>query len=73
MLKMKLLIASWDMLACSYNILAINIFKLGFFFAYLDRKDIIFPWDQLKFIIFQWDPFAQALIKEIFQCKVTDQ
>ncbi len=35
MFKMKLLSASWDMLACSYNILAINTFKLGFFFAYL--------------------------------------
>ena len=32
------------------------------FFAYLDRKDIIFPQDQMKFIIFQWDPFAQALM-----------
>ncbi len=61
MFKMKLLIALWDMLECSYDILAINTFKLGFFFAYFDRKDIIFPRDQLKFIIFQVDPFAQAL------------
>ncbi len=39
------------MIACSYNILGINSFELGFFFPYLDRKDIIVPQDQLKFII----------------------
>ncbi len=61
MFKMKLVIASWDMLTCIYNILAISSFELGFFSPKLDRKDIIFHQHRLKLIIFWWDQFAQAL------------